>query len=284
MQNGRAVHRHSTFRIVNSAFRPVPQHLDPSVLATGDYARKQLFSRSRLVAFSHGARFRLARSLVEPFAGRRLLDYGCGDGTFLALVHDLFRAATGADVDPAQTSQCIQRFAAVGGLRFILTEQLRRDPAGSFDVVTCMEVLEHCPDAERAAVIEDLRRAVTVDGRVIVSVPIEIGPSLIAKHLFRIVAGWRRLGDYRYHERLTVVELARMFVAGRHSAIGRPIYTAEFSGGIVMRYHGHKGFNWRQLRGELSRSFVVERTLFSPVPLLGSLLNSQVWMVCRRRP
>lgn len=256
----------------------------PSLLATGEYARKQLFSPSRLVVFSHRARFRVARSLVASFAGRRLLDYGCGDGTFLALVHDLFPGAVGADPDPGLTSESIRRFRDVAGLRFVLTDRLRApEEAGAYDVVTCMEVLEHCPDAERAAALRDLRRAVASDGRVILSVPLETGPSLIAKHLFRIVAGWRRLGDYRYRERFTMAELTRMLFAGRATAIERPVYTAEFPGPISMRYHGHKGFNWRRLRAEVEGAFIVERTLFSPMPAFGSLLNSQVWMVCRPR-
>jgi len=59
---------------------------DLDLLSRGHYARKQIFSRSRLVAWSHGSRFDLARRLVAPRAGQRLLDYGCGDGTFLGLV------------------------------------------------------------------------------------------------------------------------------------------------------------------------------------------------------
>ena len=55
-----------------------------AAIATGHYAQKQLLSRNPLVRWSHGSRFALARELVAPFAGRRLLDYGCGDGTFLA--------------------------------------------------------------------------------------------------------------------------------------------------------------------------------------------------------
>jgi hypothetical protein len=49
----------------------------------------------------------------------------------------------------------------------------------------------------------------------------------------------------------------------------------------VYHYAGHKGFNWRVLRGELERRFAIERTAFSPIPWLRSLLNSQVWFVCR---
>ena len=250
-------------------------------LATGEYARKQLFSRSRLLAFSHGARFEVARRLVEPHAGRRLLDYGCGDGTFLAMVHDLFPEAVGVDVDPRQTSDCVRRFRGVEGVTFALTDTVRdATHTGAYRVVTCMETLEHCPDPERIAVLADLRRLVAPNGRVVISVPVEIGLSLVGKHLFRAVAAWRKLGDYTYRETLTARELWTMVVARAETAIDRPVYTAAFSGGSV-RYHGHKGFNWRRLSTEIERAFVIERRLFSPIAWLGQMLNSQVWFVCR---
>ena len=36
-------------------------------------------------------------------------------------------------------------------------------------------------------------------------------------------------------------------------------------------------------RGDGSWTFVIERRLYSPVPLTGPWLNSQVWLVCRKR-
>jgi hypothetical protein len=75
---------------------------DEAVLNSGHYARKQLFSRSRIVAWSHTRRFQTALKLVAPFAGERLLDYGCGDGTFLTLARGRFTDPVGADIDPWQ--------------------------------------------------------------------------------------------------------------------------------------------------------------------------------------
>src|SRR5438132_2789914 len=154
------------------------------LLAGGAYARKQLYCKDRIVAWSHGSRFRTGRRLAEAFAapphpcpppplgkdrvGVRLLDYGCGDGTFLALVHDLFPEAVGADLDPKQTVDCARRFASLPNLSFILTEDLAGpDHNGSFGLVFCMEVLEHCTDDVRTQVLQDLRRLVSSEGTVI---------------------------------------------------------------------------------------------------------------------
>jgi 2-polyprenyl-3-methyl-5-hydroxy-6-metoxy-1,4-benzoquinol methylase len=252
---------------------------DP-LLAEGVYARKQIYCPSRLVRWSHTSRFRLARKLVAPCAGGRLLDYGCGDGTFLALVHDLFPGAVGADIDAAQTADDARRLRGLP-LSFVPVSALDAAHTAAYDVVTCMEVLEHCLDDERRRGVAELRRLVRPGGVVVISVPIEVGPSLPAKQLGRALAAWRNLGDYRHRETYDPLEMARMVFATRETSIARPTYAAAAAEGRVYHYAGHKGFNWRVLRGELERRFAIERTAFSPIPWLRSLLNSQVWFVCR---
>lgn len=250
--------------------------------APGAYARKQLHSPSRLVRWSHSSRFERARALVAPYAGGRLLDYGCGDGTFLALVHDLFPGATGADVDVAQTDDCARRLAHLP-LTFTTADRLDASHASVYDVVTCMEVLEHCLDDERRRVVAELARLVRPGGVVIVSVPIEVGPSLAGKQIGRAIAAWRGLGDYRHRETYRPLELARMVLAVPGTSIHRPSYSAVSPNGASYRYYGHKGFDWRVLREELKQEFEIRRTQFSPMPWMRSLLNSQVWFVCERR-
>src|SRR3954454_6117120 len=94
------------------------------LLASGDYARKQIYCPSRVVAWSHGSRFRLAARLAASASGGRLLDYGCGDGTFMALTHGSFAEAVGADIDVEQLAECRRRLADLSGLMFVHTIDL----------------------------------------------------------------------------------------------------------------------------------------------------------------
>jgi 2-polyprenyl-3-methyl-5-hydroxy-6-metoxy-1,4-benzoquinol methylase len=254
-------------------------------VTAGHYAQKQLLSRSGLVRWTHGSRFRLGRELVEPLAARRLLDYGCGDGTFLALVHDLFPDAVGADVALDQVDDCRRRFATLPGMSFISTDALAgSEHRNRYDLVVCMEVLEHCPDDIQVAVLDQIAGVTAPGGTLIVSVPIEIGPPLVAKQCARAMVALGGLSEYASRERYRPGELVTMLFAGRDTAIPREEHVGHIDESRTTRYTGHKGFNWRRLQLLLEHRFAVERRLFSPLQHLGPWLNSQVWFVCRKSP
>src|SRR5882672_7561208 len=86
-----------------------------STIEQGHYARKQIFSRSRLIAWSHRQRFRIGLTLAGQYAKGRLLDYGCGDGTFLAMLMnrpDAPASATGAEIGDDQVQDCQTRLGS----------------------------------------------------------------------------------------------------------------------------------------------------------------------------
>lgn len=255
--------------------------MDECLLRDGDYARKQIYCPSGVVRWSHGSRFDLARRLVSARAGGRLLDYGCGDGTFIAMIHGDVRAASGWDVDPAQIAECRRRLGHLAGVTFDVVPDPRSPipVPHSFDIVTCMEVLEHCLEPERRRVLDVLRSLVHRDGIVVISVPIEIGPSVAGKQMFRAIAGLRNLGDYRHRERYSPIEILRSIAGLR---VPRIAFEGKSSSGSY-RYYGHKGFDYRDLAREIDERFTVRQRLFSPMPWLGAALNSQAWFVCEPR-
>jgi SAM-dependent methyltransferase len=246
-------------------------------IEAGHYEAKQLRSPSKVIAWSHSSRFDVARQLLAPLAGRRLLDYGAGDGTLLKLVADEFPGAVGADPIPSQVSDARRRFGG-SGLSFYTMDELHDQYApGSFDVITCMEVLEHCTNADVEKVLDDLARLLAPGGTLIISVPIEIGPSLLIKQTARRLASLRGLGDYAWTEHYSIGELLRMIFATSSTAIQRPTHVSPDVG----LAHGHKGFNWRALERRIRTRLAVDRRLFSPLGLLGGFFSSQAWFVCR---
>ncbi len=249
------------------------------MIAEGHYEKKQINCHNPIIAWSHGSRFKTTTELVKKYSTKstNLLDYGCGDGTFLKMVNDLFLESIGTDVSKVQIKDCQQRLAEKKNIKFCVNEELDDNKYSSyFEIAVCMEVLEHCIPEQAEKVINNLKRLVKQDGVIIITVPIEIGASLLIKQMNRAFAGWLRQGDYdKSFESYSMSELFQMIFATESSSILRPIYGDDFP------YHGHKGFNWRALHQELSKKFTIEKTLFSPLGWLGGIVSSQVFIICR---
>lgn len=247
-----------------------------AAVVEGHYARKQLGCRSGIIAWSHRTRFLVALRLLGPSV-RTLLDYGCGDGTFLALAAERIAEGCGADIAADQIADCRERLASLRNLHFHTVADLRAaGREGGFDAVTCMETLEHCPAPAAEAALRDLARLVRPGGRVIISVPIETGPTFLLKAVVRRLAALRGLSDYKYYESYRLGDAVRMLFAGPREVMARPEY-----GEPGATFHSHYGFNWRAMRERVKAHLTVERTLFSPLGFLGGWVSSQAWFVCR---
>jgi SAM-dependent methyltransferase len=251
------------------------------ILRQGHYAAKQIFCKDRLIAWSHRSRFEMGLRLARRFAGKRLLDYGSGDGTFLAML-DASRtppaSALGVEIDLAQVNDCKRRFADRPRLRFALVGELADEThRGVYDAVVCMEVLEHVVALD--SILERLWRALNDSGTLIVSVPVETGLPLLLKQAARRIAGWRGIGDYPGTSPYSAHEYVASVFAGRHQHLKRPIYGID----SPVPFHDHKGFNWMALRRRLQERFVLVEQYASPMSWVGPHLGTQVWFVMHKR-
>jgi 2-polyprenyl-6-hydroxyphenyl methylase/3-demethylubiquinone-9 3-methyltransferase len=82
-------------------------------------------------------------------AGRRVLDVGCGGGILSESMALRGAEVTGIDLadKPLKVAQLhLLESGNKVAYRKIAVEALAREEAGQYDVVTCMEVLEHVPD------------------------------------------------------------------------------------------------------------------------------------------
>jgi 2-polyprenyl-3-methyl-5-hydroxy-6-metoxy-1,4-benzoquinol methylase len=252
-----------------------------AAVRSGHYAAKQIFCKDRLIAWSHRRRFETGLKLASIFRGRRLLDYGCGDGTFLAMLcatSDRPASALGAELDEAQVNDCRSRLANLPGVTFDYISRLDDSAFGAYDGIVCMEVLEHVVDVD--AVIERLHRLLADGGTLIVSVPVETGLPLLIKQVVRRIAAWRRVGDYANTGAYTAREYIASLFAGHAQHLERPIFN---EGGAGIPFHDHKGFNWRSLGDRLARRFDVHSAIASPFPALGYQFATQVWFVGRKK-
>lgn len=248
----------------------------------GHYAKKQLLCSDWLISWSHRSRFQIGVRLAREFAGKRVLDYGCGDGTFLAmLMKDESNApgrAVGVEVHQSLVDDCLSRFSGQPKLNFIYQDELSLpEHQASYDAVFCMEVLEHVVGLDE--VLDRLQGVLAPGGKLVVSVPVEIGLPLLIKQAARRAAGWRGLGDYKYTSSYTIGEYLKSVFPSARQHITRPVYEDENG----TTFHDHKGFNWKLMKQTLERRFRIEKVLSSPVGSLPPQLASQVWfLACKK--
>jgi 2-polyprenyl-6-hydroxyphenyl methylase/3-demethylubiquinone-9 3-methyltransferase len=107
---------------------------------------------------------------ATPLTGRTVVDVGCGGGLLSEAMAQHGAIVTGLDLSPEVLEVARQhaRDSGVGvDYRLQAAEQHASERPHSYDVVTCMEMLEHVPDP--AAVVAALADLVRTGGLVVVS-------------------------------------------------------------------------------------------------------------------
>lgn len=112
------------------------------------------------------ARVEVGLDLVRPLPGASYLDIGCANGVLTRVYAERIGAAKVTGVD----------FVDMGigpGITFQQANLDTREPlpfdAASFDVVTCMETLEHLHDTDH--IVSEIRRILKPGGYAIIAVP-----------------------------------------------------------------------------------------------------------------
>jgi 2-polyprenyl-3-methyl-5-hydroxy-6-metoxy-1,4-benzoquinol methylase len=103
---------------------------------------------------------------VQIRPGMRILDVGCGGGSFLRVAAALGAEVQGVEPSPDGVASC--RANGVPVFHGMLGDFLKTDPA-PFDLVTANHVVEHHPDP--VALLADMARLTGPDGRIWIAVP-----------------------------------------------------------------------------------------------------------------
>jgi len=143
-------------------------------------------------------------------AGKRVLDIGCGGGILAESM--ALRGAQVTGIDLGERALSVARLHLLESrqkvdYRLVSAEALAQELPGSFDAVTCMEMLEHVPDP--GSVVRACATLVKPDGQVFMST---INRNLKA-YLFAVIGGEYVLkllprGTHDYARFLRPAELA----------------------------------------------------------------------------
>lgn len=144
-------------------------------------------------------------------AGKRVLDVGCGGGLLAEGMARRGARVTGIDLAP-EALAVARLHAAESGIgveyRRVAVEDLAGAEPGGFDLVTCLEMLEHVPDP--AGVVAALARLVRPGGDVVCSTINRNARSFAlaivgAEYVMRLLP----MGTHRYARLIKPSELSR---------------------------------------------------------------------------
>ena len=152
---------------------PTTQNFDPAELAKfSDLAHRWWDTESEFRPLHQINPLRLAWiEALAPLKGRRVLDIGCGGGILADAMARQGAQVLGIDLatKALKVAQLHALEADTQGVEYreISAETLALEAPASFDVVTCMEMLEHVPDP--ASIVKACATLVKPGGQVFFS-------------------------------------------------------------------------------------------------------------------
>jgi len=179
---------------------------------------------------------------VRPLAGKAALDVGCGAGLLCEPLVRLGAEVTGVDAAPANVEAAALHAEGAGlDIRYMAGE-LATLGLGEFDLVTCLEVLEHV--ADKPAFVAQLARHLAPGGLMILSTPNRTPQSRLLLVGAAEALGAVPKGTHHWEDFATPEEL-RELLAGAALAMSEP-----------------RGITWSPLQGmhlsgDLSLDYIV---------------------------
>lgn len=107
--------------------------------------------------------------ILSPYLGKKILEIGCGVGTFTSLLADRGHLVTAVDIEPAYIEEAEQRLSGRDNIRFICRDARNGGFVPEFDTIVMLDVLEHVYDD--AAILDTLRSALKHEGVLALKVP-----------------------------------------------------------------------------------------------------------------
>ena len=183
-----------------------------------------------------------AAANLRPLEGKRALDVGCGAGLLCEPLARLGADVTGVDAAPENVAAAAAHATAMGLSIDYRAGELSGLGLGRFDLVTCMEVLEHV--ADKPAFVAALAQRLAPGGLLILSTPNRTAASRLllvgAAEAFGAIPG----GTHRWEDFVTPDEL-RVLVSEAGLQMGEP------------RGIGWTPANGLHLSSDLSLDFIV---------------------------
>ncbi len=181
-----------------------------------------------------------AAAMARPLAGKAALDIGCGAGLVCEPLARLGAAVTGVDAAAENVAAAAAHAEAVGlDIRYMAGEVGHLD-IGTFDLVTCLEVIEHV--ADKPAFLRDVAARLAPDGLLVMSTPNRTAASRVLLVGAAEAVGYVPKGTHRWSDFVTPEELeslladAGLAVTAKRGIAWRPGKGLHLSDDMALNY------------------------------------------------
>lgn len=149
-----------------------------------------------------------ARLAAKPLSGKAALDIGCGAGLLCEPMARLGADVTGVDASAENVAVAATHADGVGlDIRYMAGEVASLD-IGTFDLVTCVEVIEHVSD--KRAFTADVAERLAPDGLLVMSTPNRTAASRVLLVGAAEAVGYVPKGTHHWRDFITPDELAEL--------------------------------------------------------------------------
>jgi 2-polyprenyl-6-hydroxyphenyl methylase/3-demethylubiquinone-9 3-methyltransferase len=181
-----------------------------------------------------------AATAARPLAGKAALDIGCGAGLLCEPLTRLGAAMTGVDAAAENVAAASAHAEGVGlDIRYMAGEVAGLD-IGTFDLVTCVEVIEHV--ADKPAFLRDVAARLAPDGLLVMSTPNRTAASRVLLVGAAEAVGYVPRGTHRWSDFVTPDELeallaeAGLTVTAKRGIAWRPGKGLHLSDDMALNY------------------------------------------------
>ncbi|TSC88468.1 MAG: hypothetical protein G01um10145_871 [Microgenomates group bacterium Gr01-1014_5] len=150
------------------------QKIDESFYNNTDYFPKLRKQLDNLEHPLQKLRIGKVLGLYKPMKSDRVLDLGCGWGTFSFVLAPICKSVTGLDFSKKSIDLCKQKLCKfkLKNVRFICADAQKTGlPAKSFDLIISADLFEHLYPAQSVKVIAESHRLLARGGKIVIWTP-----------------------------------------------------------------------------------------------------------------
>lgn len=222
------------------------------------YSNETINNSSFIKRASHNKRFKNSIKLISPKNDDNILDYGTGDGYILNLIYNENINCKLTGYEPFENIELLENYKKHQTIKIINDVKNINE---KFNKITCFEVFEHLTEKNQEKELLQIKKLLDENGRIIMSVPLEKGLSSLLKNIIRILLKQK-------HENTNF------------STILKSLFGIKINRGSNEYISNHIGFYYNDLEKIFKKvNLKIEKKLFSPINLFGSVLNSQVFYI-----